>query len=98
MAKKNIKDKINIGPNIGGIHPFIRRKELENGKIQVSAGVLNDSIEGASSLATLERISGSEYEVKEEIKFTSSGPAQVSNDAYRKGWDGIFGKKTVGEA
>lgn len=27
------------------------------------------------------------------------GPAKVTSDAYRKGWDGIFGKKpTVGQA
>ncbi len=38
---------------------------------------------------------GDLYEVTE---VTHSGPAQVSSDAYRNGWDRIFGSKTVGQA
>lgn len=27
-----------------------------------------------------------------------AGPAQVATDAYRQGWDNIFGKRVVGQA
>lgn len=29
---------------------------------------------------------------------STSGPAQVATKAYRDGWDGIFGSKTIGDA
>ena len=34
-----------------------------------------------------------------EIKKLASGPAMVTSDAYRAGWDGVFGnRQTVGQA
>lgn len=100
MAKDDIKDKLIMGPDLGdGTHPFIRQKKVEDG-VEISAGTASMSNESGqgTSVAMLRHMGGPEYEVKEEIRFTGKGPAQVSSDAYRKGWDGIFGKKTVGQA
>lgn len=40
------------------------------------------------------------FEVENEYSMSEglSGPAQVSTEAYREGWDRIFGAKTVGQA
>lgn len=98
---KDVKDKIFMGPDFGnGTRPFVRVKEKNQG-LEVSAGsasFIKDNTEPESgTVAYLKHLGGDAYEVKKE-RPAGSGPCQVSSDAYRKGWDGIFGKKIVGQA
>lgn len=92
--KKDEDDIAIVGqPEEDGSLPYIR----SNSK-GVSAGkfVLTDdpsSVEGGE-VVSLENIQGNVYRVR-----ATSGPAKVNSDAYRTGWENIFGaKQTVGEA
>lgn len=34
--------------------------------------------------------------VEQRIVYTAKGPARVASDAYRSGWDGVFGRSETG--
>lgn len=89
------KDRVWVGPELpDGNRPFIR--ENEKGR---QAGIIGVDPPAPDGFVELEPISGCCFEVKSEIRYTSAGPAQVANDAYRTGWDRLFGKpRTVGQA
>jgi len=96
MAKK---DLIRMGPEIEeGRHPYIRTHP--NG--DVSTGLIGaPCAEGAmmGDCLCLKHEEGPRFEVIHEHRASGpKGPPKVSTDEYRSGWDGIFGKKTVGEA
>ena len=91
------KDIITVGPEVGpGERPFVRC-DAEN---TVTAGILktygpDDKIPADQEVLTLKHCGGPVY----EVTGTHKGPPKVTTQAYRNGWDGIFGKKQpVGQA
>lgn len=38
----------------------------------------------------LEPLGNGQHRIKSEIRFTSRGPGQVANSAYRSGWDKVW--------
>lgn len=102
------KDVVRMGPDVGGGHrPFIRHTADH----RVEGGFLRQAREGeplqdgAVLLSETEDsgVYNVDYEYKAEgqkagQKAAGSGPAQVATDDYRRGWDNIFGNKTVGQA
>lgn len=64
---------------------------------------LSDRPIGGNSLVQLKHVEDNEYDIESEVAYnapgSTDGPPKVTSDAYRSGWDSIFGgKKTVGEA
>jgi hypothetical protein len=96
------KDLVRLGdPGDGRLCPFIRHRA----DCSVQTGFLRKVREGEPILAGAIELGNPQgngvYEVLDEVPpmvRESSGPAKVATDAYRNGWDGIFGKRTVGEA
>jgi len=92
------EDTVVLGPpEEDGSHTCIRK--TPDGKVGIGKfypeGVDPDG-EGSGEAVALEQIEGNLYRVSESSR---SGPAKVTSDAYRVGWDNLFGgKKTVGEA
>ena len=94
-------DVITVGPDLGGgVHPAVRH----DANHEVSFGTLRILKEGqpiTSEAVLLEKNGNSNnYRVVGEVPTPnnpreSSGPAMVASDAYRSGWDNIFGKKQV---
>lgn len=93
MAKK---DLVTLGPGIDGKHPYLR--ERPDGRMQT--GILGPKLAEGQPITDallLKHEEGPVFEVLHEHR-SSQGPPQVATDAYRDGWDGIFGNKVVGEA
>lgn len=90
MEKKD-KDRVLVGPKVGeDSHLFVRMSSEE-----VAVGVLTEGVQpNSDSLLELKHVQGCEYEVKNEVRYTARGPAQVSTKAYRSGWDTVFGGLT----
>lgn len=90
MEKKD-KDRVLVGPEVGEGSRLFMRASPE----QLTVGVLTEGVRPeADSILELQHVQGCEYEVKNEIRYTAKGPAQVSSKAYRSGWDTVFGGKT----
>lgn len=94
-----IGDVLTIGArDANGEIPCIRHKAdhtVQLGRVQL----LEDGkpIDPNAEIVTLEHISGGDYRITDSTE--SKGPAKVSSNAYRHGWDAIFGKKQpVGQA
>jgi hypothetical protein len=90
------RDRVWVGPELSdGNRPFIR--ENETGR---QTGIMGDNpTSPPDSFVELEHVSGCCYDVTSEVKFTSAGPSQVATNAYREGWDRLFGKRReVGQA
>lgn len=103
------KDLITFGPDLGdGSRPFFRHRPdhtLETGISRaVTDGQPMNMNEGGSLVKLTPVEDASMYEVETLYEHRTSGqegkgPAKVNSNAYRSGWDSIFGaKKTVGEA
>jgi hypothetical protein len=96
-------DQLLLGPQVTpeGGRAFIRRQPH-----QVSSGVCRPLKHGEvlmGDVVKLERVEGDLYNVVENLpSMTSpqaSGPAMVSSDAYRSGWENVFGaKKAIAQA
>lgn len=102
-------DFMKVGPDLGdGFRPYVRHKSdcsMETGWVKPHAD--GEPIGFADGLVQLEGREGSDvfnvrtlYERPRQADTAGekSGPAMVSSDAFRSGWDRIFGNKTIGQA
>lgn len=104
-------DFMKVGPEMGnGMRPYIRHKSdcsMETGWVKPHAD--GEPIGYADGLIELQGREGDDvfnvrtlYErerAPQDVAGQKSGPAMVSNNAFRSGWDRIFGNKTtVGQA
>lgn len=96
-------DVLKLGPEMAdGRRPFIRHGADHS----IRAGVASPIQDGASipqgvDVVALEHLEGDEYKVTPMLEQSSTrkGPAKVSSQAYRSGWEALFGKKNpVGQA
>lgn len=91
-----------FGPPLpdGGI-PYIRHRE-DHTITQGVAHVLRDGqpVDPRTEIVRLDPDEGYRYRVTSIYEGAASkGPSKITTDAYRSGWDQIFGKKApVGEA
>lgn len=107
------RDLMHLGPDIGnGLHPFVRHRpgcNMEAGFITPSKPSGND--EAAPRCDGIVRLTHSgpgpvfdveslyEREAPTDVAGSRDGPAMVATDAFRSGWDRIFGvNKTIGQA
>jgi len=97
------KDLVRLGAPVNGhFCPFIRHRA----DCSIQTGFLRKVRDGESILAGAIELGNPQgdgvYEVLGEVASMvrdSRGPAKVATEAYRSGWDGIFGKRQpVGEA
>jgi len=105
MTKKEhcCDDHVHLGPVVGDGVAYVRCRPDGT----TDAGVLRPAKEGESlydGAMSLEHCGpGSVYNVVDEFKRAEpsegcSGPPRVTTDAYRDGWDSLFGNQTVGQA
>lgn len=94
------KDKLYVmGTNRAGDVVGVR-KGVDGGARLVA---LSERPNAGKSLVQLRHVESNEYDIESELTYNapgaSEGPPKVTSDAYRIGWDGIFGrKKTIGKA
>ena len=87
--------EVAVGPTLaGGITPYMRR--AADGSIE--SGVLAPSVSLGDSRCIGYMEVGDELRpgvraIKQHIRFTCKGPARVASDAYRSGWDAVYGGK-----
>jgi hypothetical protein len=95
-------DMVSMGPCLGNIRPFVRHHadhHLEPGIARLVSS--EQAPPNSSNSIHLRHRYGNLYDV---IPFPESasrakGPSKVNSDAFRSGWDTIFGKKVpVGQA
>lgn len=90
------EDVLTAGPvQEDGTQPYIR---LTNNHIETGTLTIMQDGQAAppdATLVSLKRRDDGRYDVQELHR---TGPAKVSSDAFRSGWDRIFGNKTVGQA
>lgn len=101
------QDVLNLGPDIGGgYRPYVRHRadcHMETGIAKTLSGK-DEALPSHGRIMNVSHSGGSMYSVESEYdtagnEVSKSGPAMVSNDAYRSGWDRIFGTKpSVGQA
>lgn len=94
-------DVVSLGPDLGGVRPYLRHRPdhtLQAGLARCVADGEDIAKEGMYHLR--QREGRNEYDVEPVSEATSrSGPAKVTSNAYRTGWENIFGAKTpVGKA
>jgi len=107
------RDVLHLGPELpGGFHPYVRHRPgctVESGIIKARPDQGNDeampNCDGIIRLSstgtpnTFDVESLYEKAAPPTDVASRSGPAMVSTDAYRDGWDRIFGApKVVGQA
>ena len=95
-------DVISVGPNLGGVCPFVRHlpdHTIETGLAKI---VGPDEVPTSQNPLFLEHRQGNVFNVKPLSKGGSDspkGPAKVNSPAFKSGWDNIFGSKApVGQA
>jgi hypothetical protein len=94
------EDQLVIGgaPDESGHVPYVRHTADH----EIEAGVMRPVQEGEAideNSFRLEHRSGPIYAVKPVSEGDRKGPAKVASDAFRSGWDNIFGKRQpVGQA
>jgi len=85
-------------PKSDGTTPYLRHHPDHT----LELGVFSKPSETKPANMTLRSRDGADdgvYDIIEEGPSVGSGPAKVTNDAYRNGWDSIFGnRQTVGQA
>jgi hypothetical protein len=97
---KDKKDMLTMGPELeDGRYPYIR--ERPDGTM--STGLVGPPCADGQPMGDalfLKHDEGPVFEVVHEHHGAkkAKGPVKVTTDAYRSGWDGIFGSKTVGQA
>ena len=104
-------DRMVLGPELGdGSRPCIRHlpdHQIQTGVVQLLKE--GQSLNGYDEVVAIKYdYQRGDYEVEsvynsghppiEEVLAASNGPAKVNSDAYRAGYERIFGKSTVGEA
>jgi hypothetical protein len=103
MAEDDKKDRVYVGPKMDSGYALFVREHADG---STSSGVLSadtEKLADATSVGRLKHIEDNVFELRDEVKFTQGsrkGPAKVNSQAYRSGWDGIFGPKKppVGQA
>lgn len=94
------KDRLVMGPepDEDGRFPYIRHQP--NGT--VTTGLVGPPCSEGRPMGDslcLKHEQGPVFRVVHEHKGApAKGPAKVTTDAYREGWEGIFGQRTVGQA
>lgn len=91
-------DLVVAGPDLGGgVHLCLRHRPDHSHEIGVAAP-LKDGQPIAQGAMILKHREANVFDVEPVPSTTTSGPARVTSNNYRAGWDNIFGKQTVGEA
>lgn len=107
MADDEKKDIVHLGPELSdGTHPYLREQgdQLTGGFVSKPRRCREGEALHGSGIIMKHRGPGpsfnvvGEWDVPAATPSESKGPAKVTSDAYRAGWDNIFGKKVVGEA
>jgi len=105
--EKHDDDHVHLGPRVGEDGVAFVRCHPDG---TTHAGVLRPAKEGEplydGAIRLEHRGPGPVYNVIDEYKRETpqqcceerSGPAKVTTDAYRNGWDNLFGNQTVGQA
>ena len=90
-------DMISVGPNLGGVCPFVRHHadhKIETGFARI---VMPGEQPTGPNPLYLEHREGTIFNVKPMSRggsdTASKGPAKVNSPAFKSGWDNIFGKK-----
>lgn len=97
-------DVMQLGPDLGGVRPFIRHKAdhtIEGGMARIVKEGEPITCEAVRARPRPDgRFDVDElYTPPEESGGDKKGPTMVASDAYRRGWDNIFGNKSnVGQA
>ena len=83
-----------------GVRHYIRRHE--DGRVEAGrAATLESAAMAGSASGCIEfeplapGADPSRRRVKNDFKYTARGPSRVSTDAYRNGWDAVYGKKEL---
>lgn len=83
-----------------GVRHYARR--LDDGSYMcghaasAESGLLSGHAEGCIELEPPTAGDGTGIRrVKQDIKYTARGPARVSSDRYRSGWDAVYGRKEL---
>lgn len=97
------RDVVIAGPTTQSGQACVRHKSDHT----VELGEMRPVAEGRPLFGELVRISGDgpAYDVESvydtasgESEASGKGPAKVTTEAYRRGWDAIFGKRPAGQA
>ena len=98
MAELKPGDFVIGGECTSGVRHYIRRHE--DGRVETghAATMETAAMYGtAAGCVEFEPLAAgadpSRRRVKNDIRFTARGPSRVSTDAYRNGWDAVYGKK-----
>jgi hypothetical protein len=105
--KCDCSDELIAGPETSqGVRPFIRHTRDH----KIVGGVMATAKEGrpinsGGELVQLTHIDGDRFKVESlygepshSEECSCPGPSKVATEAYRSGWDRIFGNKEVGQA
>ena len=107
------RDVMHLGPDIGnGYHPYVRHKSdhgMETGFITARKPGNDEAAPPCDGIVRLSHTGpGPTFDVESlyerpapptDVAGSHSGPAMVTTEAYRDGWDRIFGgKQAVGQA
>ena len=100
-------DTLTLGPDLGdGARPFIRHRSDHSMETGIARPPRDgESINSSDVVHLHHRGPGPVYDVEVLYEHAAraaeeegSGPAMVNSEAYRTGWDQIFGSRTVGQA
>lgn len=85
---------------VEGVRHYVRRHEdgrVEAGHVAtLESGKMRDRARGYIELEPTEPGCDPRVRrVKQDIPYTSRGPRTVSTDAYRNGWDAVYGRKEL---
>lgn len=75
--------------------PYVRR--LEDGELESGYLAPTDAPDEPGAAGIIEmgpQIAPGVRTVRSYVPFTARGPAQVASDAYRSGWEGVFGRRS----
>ncbi len=107
------RDVMNLGPEIGdGLRPYVRHRPncvTEAGVIRTRESGNDEAVPPCDGIVRLRHSGPGEVSDVEtiyerppplnDVAGSASGPAMVASDAFRDGWDRIFGgKQAVGQA
>jgi len=91
---------IRIGPVIADDGSRVAIRQSEDG---VNVGKVRPMVDGQPLVADTEILHVSHrerdlYEITSSYKVGHTGPAMVSSNAFRNGWDQTFGSASIGQA
>lgn len=83
-----------------GVRHYVRRHEdgrLETGHAAtMESGAMRGQARGCIEFEPLAPgADPSRRRVKQDIRYTARGPSAVATDAYRSGWDAVYGNKEL---